>query len=69
MTTLPSAVTRDAVFEQRRGRMESLVAELRERSELFARGGGAVAVFPPNSTFVVNRMTSSFPLRNIVGHV
>ena len=28
-----------------------------------------VAVFPPNSTFVVNRMTSSFPLRNIVGHV
>ena len=44
MTTLSSAVTRDAVFEERRRRMESLVAELRGRSELVARGGGAAAV-------------------------
>jgi acetyl-CoA carboxylase carboxyltransferase component len=45
MTLLTSQVERDSeVFAQRRGRMEALVAELRERTALVARGGGEKAV-------------------------
>jgi acetyl-CoA carboxylase carboxyltransferase component len=40
MALLESAVQRDEVFERRRGRMEGLVAELRERTAQVARGGG-----------------------------
>jgi acetyl-CoA carboxylase carboxyltransferase component len=41
---LESRVERTAEFERRRERMQSLVAELRERTELVARGGGERAV-------------------------
>jgi acetyl-CoA carboxylase carboxyltransferase component len=44
MAVLESTVARDEVFEQRRGRMEELVAELRERTALVARGGGEKAL-------------------------
>ena len=40
MATLTSAVEHEEVFERRRARMEALVAELRERTEQIARGGG-----------------------------
>jgi 3-methylcrotonyl-CoA carboxylase beta subunit len=40
---LQSAVERDEVFEQRRTRMEGLVAELRERTAAVAQGGGEKA--------------------------
>jgi acetyl-CoA carboxylase carboxyltransferase component len=40
MALLESAVQRDEVFERRLGRMEALVAELRERTAKVARGGG-----------------------------
>jgi acetyl-CoA carboxylase carboxyltransferase component len=43
MAVLETGVQRDAVFEQRRDRMETLVAELRERSSLVAQGGGEKA--------------------------
>jgi acetyl-CoA carboxylase carboxyltransferase component len=42
--TLSSTVERDETFERRRSRMEELVAELRERTGLFAAGGGEKAV-------------------------
>jgi acetyl-CoA carboxylase carboxyltransferase component len=41
---LESRVERTAEFERRRERMEGLVAELRERTDLVARGGGERAV-------------------------
>jgi acetyl-CoA carboxylase carboxyltransferase component len=44
MAILSSQAERDAVFEARRGRMEQLMAELRERTEAVARGGGEKAV-------------------------
>ena len=44
MATLASDVSRDETFERRRASMESLVAELRERSALVAAGGGERAV-------------------------
>ena len=44
MTTLTSMVARDDAFERRRVRMETLVAELRERTHLVASGGGEGAV-------------------------
>ena len=44
MATLASDVSRDETFERRRASMESLVAELRERSALVAAGGGEKAV-------------------------
>jgi acetyl-CoA carboxylase carboxyltransferase component len=45
MAILESRVDRDApAFGERRTRMEELVAELRERTELVARGGGPDAV-------------------------
>jgi acetyl-CoA carboxylase carboxyltransferase component len=45
MALLTSQVERDSeVFAQRRSRMEALVAELRERTSLVARGGGDKAV-------------------------
>ncbi len=45
MAILTTQVDRDSeVFRARRERMESLVAELRERTELVARGGGDKAV-------------------------
>ena len=44
MATLASDVSRDETFERRRTSMESLVAELRERSSLVAAGGGEKAV-------------------------
>ncbi len=44
MTTLSSRVERDARYEQRHERMAGLVAELRERTALIARGGGERAV-------------------------
>jgi acetyl-CoA carboxylase carboxyltransferase component len=43
MAVLESGVERDEVFERRRERMESLVAELRERSAQVAQGGGEKA--------------------------
>jgi acetyl-CoA carboxylase carboxyltransferase component len=43
MAVLESGVERDEVFERRRERMESLVAELRERSARVAQGGGEKA--------------------------
>ena len=44
MTTLGSAVPRDDTFARRAARMDELVAELRERTTLVARGGGAAAL-------------------------
>jgi len=45
MATLTSRVdTRDGEFRRRHERMESLVAELRERTALVARGGSAAAM-------------------------
>ena len=44
MTTLGSAVPRDDTFARRAARMDELVAELRERSALVARGGGEAAL-------------------------
>jgi acetyl-CoA carboxylase carboxyltransferase component len=44
MGVLATQVTRDETFERRRDRMEQLVAELRERTALVARGGGEKAV-------------------------
>src|SRR5688500_118247 len=45
MSVLSSQVERESdVFAQRRGRMEALVTELRERSGEIARGGGDKAV-------------------------
>ena len=44
MGVLTSDVTRDETFERRRASMESLVAELRERTALIAAGGGEKAV-------------------------
>jgi acetyl-CoA carboxylase carboxyltransferase component len=43
MAVLESGVQRDELFERRRERMEGLVAELRERSEQVAEGGGEKA--------------------------
>jgi acetyl-CoA carboxylase carboxyltransferase component len=43
MALLESAVQRDEAFERRRGRMEGLVADLRERTAAVARGGGEKA--------------------------
>src|SRR3970040_2304086 len=44
MAVLSTQVTRDETFERRAARMEGLVAELRERTGLVARGGGEKAV-------------------------
>ncbi len=44
MAVLTTQLARDEAFEQRRARMEQLVAELRERSALVAAGGGEKAV-------------------------
>src|SRR5262245_16363865 len=44
MAVLTPEVVHDETFERRRGRMEELVAELRERTALVAAGGGAKAV-------------------------
>jgi acetyl-CoA carboxylase carboxyltransferase component len=44
MGVLTTQVVRDETFERRRGLMEGLVAELRERTALVARGGGEKAV-------------------------
>jgi acetyl-CoA carboxylase carboxyltransferase component len=44
MSLLTSRASRDDVFEARRERMQALVDELRERTELVARGGGEQAV-------------------------
>src|SRR5689334_7281090 len=44
MTVLSSQVDVSDGFEERRSRMEALVAELRERSALVARGGGEKAL-------------------------
>jgi acetyl-CoA carboxylase carboxyltransferase component len=44
VAVLTSEVARDETFEQRRERMEGLVAELRERTALVAAGGGQKAV-------------------------
>ncbi len=44
MTLLASHVVHDDIFERRRARMERLVAELRERTALVARGGGEQAL-------------------------
>jgi acetyl-CoA carboxylase carboxyltransferase component len=44
MGLLTTQVARDETFERRRARMEQLVAELRERTEAVARGGGGKAV-------------------------
>jgi acetyl-CoA carboxylase carboxyltransferase component len=45
MAVLSSQVERESAdFDRRRGRMEELVAELRERTALVARGGGEKAV-------------------------
>jgi acetyl-CoA carboxylase carboxyltransferase component len=45
VAVLSSRIERDSdLFVQRRGRMEELVAELRERTALVARGGGEKAV-------------------------
>jgi acetyl-CoA carboxylase carboxyltransferase component len=44
MSVLTTQVVRDDTFERRRERMTALVAELRERTALVARGGGDQAV-------------------------
>ncbi len=44
MAVLETRVARDEAFERRRERMEALVAELRERTELVSRGGGQRAL-------------------------
>ena len=44
MAVLEAKVEQDEAFERRRARMEQLVAELRERTALVARGGGEKAV-------------------------
>ena len=44
MAVLTSEVVRDETFERRRAWMEGLVAELRERTALFAAGGGEKSV-------------------------
>src|ERR671910_563685 len=44
MAVLASEVARDETFERRRGWMEGLVAELRERTALVAAGGGEKSV-------------------------
>jgi acetyl-CoA carboxylase carboxyltransferase component len=44
VAVLESTVARDDAFARRRGRMEELVAELRERTAQVARGGGEKAV-------------------------
>src|SRR5918999_5628423 len=44
MGLLTTQVARDETFERRRARMEQLVAELRERMDAVARGGGENAV-------------------------
>jgi acetyl-CoA carboxylase carboxyltransferase component len=44
MGVLTSEVVRDETFDERRAAMEALVAELRERTELVAAGGGEKAV-------------------------
>jgi acetyl-CoA carboxylase carboxyltransferase component len=44
MAVLTSEVVRDETFERRRASMESLVAELRERTALVAAGGGEKSV-------------------------
>src|SRR4051794_14190769 len=43
MAVLESGVQRDEIFERRRELMQGLVAELRERTALVARGGGEKA--------------------------
>src|SRR5437868_7174352 len=43
MAVLESVVQKDELFERRRGRMEGLVAELRERAAQVAQGGGEKA--------------------------
>src|SRR5438067_4006809 len=43
MALLESVVQRDDAFDRRRGRMDGLVAELRERTAQVARGGGEKA--------------------------
>jgi acetyl-CoA carboxylase carboxyltransferase component len=44
MAVLTTQVARDETYERRRARMESLVAELRERTATVARGGGEKTV-------------------------
>jgi acetyl-CoA carboxylase carboxyltransferase component len=44
VTVLPTQVARDDIFGRRRTRMETLVAELRDRTALVARGGGEKAL-------------------------
>src|SRR5947207_9007308 len=44
MAVLTSQAAQDAEFERRRERMKELVAELRERTALVARGGGEKAI-------------------------
>ena len=44
MAVLTSQITRDDAFASRRERMDGLVAELRERTALVARGGGEKAM-------------------------
>ena len=44
MTTLSSRVDHDATFEQRRDRMQELVAELRDRTAAVTLGGGEASV-------------------------
>jgi acetyl-CoA carboxylase carboxyltransferase component len=44
VTVLGSQIVRDEAFERRRERMTALVAELRERTALVARGGGEKAL-------------------------
>jgi acetyl-CoA carboxylase carboxyltransferase component len=44
VTVIESQLARDETFEHRRGRMEALVAELRERTTQVARGGGDKAL-------------------------
>src|SRR5215212_4835121 len=44
MALLTSQAQRDETFEQRRARMEQLVAQLRKRTAAVARGGGDKAV-------------------------
>ena len=44
MTVLSSQVEASDAFDERRARMEELVAELRERTAQVARGGGEKAL-------------------------
>ncbi len=44
VTVIATQVARDETFERRRARMTALVAELRERTALVARGGGEKAL-------------------------